>query len=70
MVHTAVQTFQSLAAAEPNNPTFRMHLGMGLLQKGDHPKARKEFQAALSAQNSPEQEKRLRQLLADAGVER
>ena len=70
MVDNALPIFQSLAAAESSNPTFRMHLGMALLEKGDHSQARKEFQAALSSSNSPEQEKRLRQLLASATDQR
>ena len=70
MADNALPIFRSLATTEPNNPTFRMHYGMGLLQKGDHSRARKEFQAALSARNSPEEEKKLRQLLASADDQR
>lgn len=66
MVANALPIFQSLALAEPNNATFRMHLGMGLLQQGDRPQARKEFRAALSSRTSPGQEKKLRELLVSA----
>ena len=44
----AVRVFKDLTAQVPNRATFHYHYGMALLQKGDKPAARREFEAALA----------------------
>jgi Flp pilus assembly protein TadD len=51
---SAVQIFRSLIDRYPDNPTFRYHLGMALLQKGDKIIARAELKNGLSKRPSPE----------------
>jgi tetratricopeptide (TPR) repeat protein len=50
----AIPIFRNLITRYPDNPTFRYHLGMALLQKGDKVLARSEFKTALSKRPSPE----------------
>jgi tetratricopeptide (TPR) repeat protein len=68
MVEDAVRILARLARENPRNSLIRMHLGMALLQSGKRHSARTEFEAALRSRNSPAQAKKLRDLLAEAGV--
>jgi tetratricopeptide (TPR) repeat protein len=60
----AVRTFKDLIKEDPNNPSFRYHYGMALLQKGDKPSARRELEAALKNNPSKDDANKIRQLLA------
>ncbi len=60
----AVRTLRELIVEEPNNPSFRYHYGMALLQKGDKPSARRELEAAIRNNPSREDLTKIRELLA------
>ena len=60
----AVRLFGNVVQKDPENATFRYHLGAALLQKGDKEKARAELQTALSKKPQPAEEKKIRELLA------
>jgi Flp pilus assembly protein TadD len=51
MVDPALELFRYLVAKRPENATFRVHLGMALLAKGDKEAARRELNDALK--NNP-----------------
>jgi tetratricopeptide (TPR) repeat protein len=59
----ALQVFQNLVRGNPDNPTYRYHLGAALLQKGDKRKARTELDAALAAKPDASDEPKIRELL-------
>ncbi len=47
MADNAVDAFRELVKKQPHTATYRYHLGMALMQKGDKPAALREFQTAL-----------------------
>lgn len=49
---SGLQILKGLVAKYPNQPSFRYHLGLALLQAGDREAAKREFKASLS-QNPP-----------------
>ncbi len=51
----------------PKFPTFRYHLGLALLEKGDKQGAKKELDAALASHPSRQDEARIRNLLSKMG---
>ena len=51
---SALQVFRGLAQKYPDNPTFRYHFGMALLQKGDKTTAKAEFRSGLLKKPSGE----------------
>ena len=67
MPDSALQVFQGLVRQNPKNPTFRYHLAVTLLQKGDKVRARSELQQALANQPRPEQEQKIRELIKQIG---
>jgi tetratricopeptide (TPR) repeat protein len=56
MPDIAIESFRELVAKAPHQATYRYHLGMALLQKGDRPSALREFQNALK--DNPKKEER------------
>jgi predicted Zn-dependent protease len=60
----ALEIFRNNVTKQPNNPTYRYHLGMALFQKGDKVKAKQQLQAALSSKPSKEEEASIRELIA------
>jgi tetratricopeptide (TPR) repeat protein len=64
---SAVQTFSNLARKYPQFASFRYHLGLALIVKGDKAAARKELQAALSDHPSAQDRLRIRELLEKIG---
>ncbi len=52
MHDSAVQPLSSIFEKNPDNPTFRYHLAMALLGKGDKEQARKELETALTKKPS------------------
>jgi len=59
----AVRLYKDLTAQVPANATFHYHYGMALLQKGDKPLAKKEFETALSDNPSKVDAAKIRDLL-------
>jgi tetratricopeptide (TPR) repeat protein len=59
----AVRIFKDLTAQVPDSPTFHYHYGVALLQKGDKPSARKEFEKALADKPSMGEEAKIKELL-------
>ena len=60
----AIEIFRNNVSKQPSNPTYRYHLAMALVQKGDKVRARQELQAALSSNPSKEVEANIRELIA------
>lgn len=61
---SAIGIFEELTRKEPQNPTFRYHLGMAMAQKGDKAGARRELNQALANKPSKQEEPKIRELLA------
>jgi tetratricopeptide (TPR) repeat protein len=68
MTDSALQIFRNLVEKQPANPTFRLHLGMVLLAKGDRTEAQRELQQALQSNPSPRQTTEIRSLLSQTGI--
>lgn len=66
-IEAAMQIFQGLVRKYPDEPAFRYHLGAALLRKGDKARAKAELQAALNNKPPADMEKKIRELLAQAG---
>ena len=60
----AVRVFKDLTAQVPTNPVFHYHYGMALLQKGDKPSAKREFEAALKDNPSTGDKAKIQELMA------
>jgi tetratricopeptide (TPR) repeat protein len=60
---SAVQTFGNLVRKNPHVPAYRYHLGMALLAKGDKLAAKKELQVALDDRPSPQDKRKIVELL-------
>ncbi|MEI9811891.1 MAG: tetratricopeptide repeat protein [Acidobacteriota bacterium] len=59
----AVRLFTDLVKRHPNNPVFRLHYGMALIQKGDRPAARRELETALKSDPSKDEASKIQELL-------
>jgi tetratricopeptide (TPR) repeat protein len=60
----AVRVFKELVDQDPANPSFHYHYGMALLQKGDRPSAKREFQMAMKNNPSKDDAGKLRELIS------
>lgn len=60
----AVRVFKALVDKDPTNPSFHYHYGMALLQKGDRPSAKREFQTAMQDKPSKDDAGKLRELIS------
>lgn len=67
LADSAISILQDLVDKSPQRPTYRYHLAMALLQKGDKAQAKREAEAALRNQPSKDEESRIRELLATIG---
>jgi len=67
MNDSAMQTFNNLVRLQPQNPEFRYHLAMALLEKGDKQQAKIQLQNALTSRPAPEMEKKIRTLARTVG---
>src|SRR5262249_40158431 len=67
MSDSALQIFNICVKKDPENPTFRYHLGLTLLQKGDKEKARLELQTALEKKPAKGEEAKIREVIARIG---
>jgi len=63
----ALEIFQDLVARKPDAPSFRYHLGVALLEKGQRAQAREVLLGALAARPSPETAGKIKALLGQAG---
>jgi predicted Zn-dependent protease len=59
----AIRIFKGLVDKRPENPMYRMHYGMALIQTGDKPAARRELEAALRNRPSKDEANRINDLL-------
>jgi tetratricopeptide (TPR) repeat protein len=64
MTESAIQIFRNLVRQDAKNPTFRYHLGMALLEKGDKAGAKSELKEALVHQPSSNQERLIAELIS------
>jgi regulator of sirC expression with transglutaminase-like and TPR domain len=60
----ALSIYDELVVRQPKNSTFRFHRGLALLQKGDTPQAKKDFQTALLNKPQPDELKKINEALA------
>ncbi len=67
MGDSALQVFDNLVRKNPENVTYRYHLAMALLQKGEKTKAKAELQTALTKKPPTEEEQKIRAALARIG---
>ncbi len=63
----AIQIYQELVTAVPQNPVYRFHMAMALYQKGDKVQAKRELETALRNKPSKEDAAKIRDLLARIG---
>jgi tetratricopeptide (TPR) repeat protein len=63
----AIQIFQDLVAKQPNQTTFRYHLGMALSQKGDKVRALQELKKALEGSPSDPERQKIKELITRLG---
>jgi tetratricopeptide (TPR) repeat protein len=63
-IESALPIMLNLARRYPENSTFRYHLGVALIQKGDKARAKQELQAALSSRPPAIEENKIRQEIA------
>jgi Flp pilus assembly protein TadD len=61
----AVSIIQELVTKHPDQPNFRYHLGMALLQAGDFAGATREFNAGLSLHPPTELRRNIETALAE-----
>ncbi len=59
----AVRLFTDLVKKHPENPVYRMHYGMALIQKGDRPGAKRELETALKSDPSKDEANKIQELL-------
>jgi tetratricopeptide (TPR) repeat protein len=63
----AIRMYRDIVSKVPNNPTYRYHLAMALMQKGDKHSARQELDTALKNGPTPTEQGRIRDLIAKVG---
>ena len=63
----AIRVYQDLLEKNPKNATFRYHLAMALLQKGDRVTAKREGEQALQVSQSKDEQAKIRALLTKIG---
>jgi predicted Zn-dependent protease len=64
---SAIPIYRELIQKQPSRPTFRYHLAMALMQKGDKASAKRECQAALQQKPDRGEETQIRELMAKLG---
>ncbi|MBI1898187.1 MAG: tetratricopeptide repeat protein [Acidobacteria bacterium] len=60
---SAIAIYRELVRQDPDRTTFRYHLAMALMQKGDKPGARKELELALAKKPPKDEEAKIRALM-------
>jgi len=64
----ALEVFDDLVRKKPDEPIFRYHLALVLLQKGQTVRARQELQTALASHPSVEESSKIKEQLAKIGA--
>jgi predicted Zn-dependent protease len=64
---SAIQIFNNLVRKYPDEPAFRYHLGVALLQKGQAEEAKDEFVISLSKNPPKDMADKIRQILSKLG---
>jgi tetratricopeptide (TPR) repeat protein len=64
---SAIQILNGLVKKYPNEPTLRYHLGVALLQKGDVPEAKTQFNVALSHTPPREIAQKIKEIMSKIG---
>jgi len=67
MSQQAVDIFKQLVQKDPQASTYRYHLAMAFMQKGDTPHAAEEAQAALKYNPAPLEKQKIQELLTRVG---
>jgi tetratricopeptide (TPR) repeat protein len=67
MPDNAIESFRELVAKEPHAATYRYHLGMALLQKGDKPNALRELQTALKDNPAKAERDKIQEMIQKIG---
>jgi tetratricopeptide (TPR) repeat protein len=67
LTDNAMSIYDDLVVKQPKNATYRMHLGMALVQKRLWPRAKKELEAALSSNPSEQDAQKIKALLQKIG---
>ena len=63
----AIKIFRDLLARKPDHVTWRYHLAMALVQKGDKLQARRELETALKNRPTKDEDSKIRELLSRIG---
>lgn len=63
----AIEIFRALTRQNPENPTFRYHLALAYVQKGDKGQARRELDTALRSKPGKQVEDKIRELMGRIG---
>ncbi|MCC6291022.1 MAG: tetratricopeptide repeat protein [Bryobacterales bacterium] len=63
----AIKIFRDLLQAKPDHVTWRYHLAIALFQKGDKLQAKKELDLALKNNPRPDEQSKIKELLARIG---
>ncbi|MGH9628499.1 MAG: tetratricopeptide repeat protein, partial [Bryobacteraceae bacterium] len=64
---SAIAVFRDLVSKQPDRATYRYHLAVALVQKGDMPAAKKELEVALTAKPSKYEEQKIKELMSKIG---
>jgi Flp pilus assembly protein TadD len=64
---SAIQIFNGLVKKYPDEPAFRYHLGVALLQKGESAEAKAEFEISLSKNPPKDIAEKIKQILSKLG---
>ena len=67
LTDSAIETFSDIVTKQPQHSTYRYHLGMAYVQKGDKLKASRELQRALKSNPSKDERDKIEQLLQKLG---
>lgn len=64
----ALQTFQSLVQKDPENSTYRFHLGLAMAEKGQRAEARDEMEKALRRSQDPQERQKIQESISKLGA--
>jgi len=67
LTDNAIETFSDIVTKQPQHSTYRYHLGMAYVQKGDKLKASQELQKALKSNPPKDERDKIEQLLQKLG---
>jgi tetratricopeptide (TPR) repeat protein len=67
LTNDGLRMLRDLVNRNPDNVAFHLHLALALYQKGDRPWARRELQAASRNKPDPQQQDKIKELLAKIG---